>query len=149
MIFSPVALVILAPSMAALAEAQGFDDPERIPLVQQMTANDFLRWLAAASLFAASAAVFEALIGATPGKRILRCRVVTEQGQPCRLLAILLRNLMRLVEMFPAFDFMPAIVLILVTRNRQRLGDLVARTVVIQQLAPPSTTEHSDHPNQP
>ena len=147
LIFSPVALVILAPSLTALAEAQSFDEPERIPFVQQMTTDDFLRWLAATSLFAAYAAVFEALIGATPGKRILRCRVVTEHGQPCRLLAILLRNLMRLVEMFPAFDLMPAIVLILVTRNRQRLGDLVARTVVVQQLAPPSTTEHPNHPD--
>ena len=92
-------------------------------------------WLIAAGVFVAYATVFETFIGATPGKRILRCRVVDERGQPCRFGAVAVRNLIRLIEMFYLFQLMPAIILIMLTRNRQRLGDLLAGTLVIEGTA--------------
>ena len=75
-------------------------------------------------------------MGATPGKRIVQCRVADERGGRCGFGAVALRNLIRIVEMFYLFNLMPAIVLILLTRNRQRLGDLIARTLVVERALP-------------
>lgn len=119
------------------------------PLLQAMAPELLLPWLVGASLFVVYATVFEAAMGATPGKRLLQCRIVDEQGRPCRLRAILLRNLVRLVEMFPAFQLMPAVVLIIVTRNRQRLGDLIARTVVVELTPPTLPRSQRDSANPP
>jgi len=93
----------------------------------------FWNWLAAVGIFTAYCTVFEATVAATPGKRVMRCRVADEQGHPCGFLRVAVRNLLRLVEMFPVFDLLPSLVLILLTRKRQRLGDLLAGTLVIEQ----------------
>ena len=78
------------------------------------------------------AAVFEALSQATPGKRLTGLSVVREDGRRCGLGAIVIRNLARVIE----FHFPPAVFLLAVTVNRQRLGDLLARTVVVERAEP-------------
>jgi uncharacterized RDD family membrane protein YckC len=68
--------------------------------------------------------------GQTPGKRAFALRVIQTDGQPVGLGPVLLRNLLR------PFDVLLAAVgafLILFTRRRQRLGDLVAGTIVVRQ----------------
>jgi uncharacterized RDD family membrane protein YckC len=75
--------------------------------------------------------------GRTPGKRAFGLRVVQTDGQPVGLGPVLLRNLLR------PFDVALVLVgafLILFTRRRQRLGDLVAGTIVVRQpkMAQPS-----------
>jgi uncharacterized RDD family membrane protein YckC len=75
--------------------------------------------------------------GQTPGKRAFGLRVIQTDGQPVGLGPVLLRNLLR------PFDVLLALMgafLILFTRRRQRLGDLVAGTIVVRQpkLAQPS-----------
>lgn len=60
------------------------------------------------------------------------CRVTSEDGGPCSLGAIIVRNVLRCVEFFPRFGFVPMLILVFLTRNRQRLGDLVARSVVVE-----------------
>lgn len=92
----------------------------------------FWRWLAALGGFVLYSSIFEMLRGGTPGKLLLGCRVVSEQGQRCSVRAILLRNVFRVVELFPGLDFAPLLLLVFLTRNRQRLGDLVARSVVVE-----------------
>lgn len=97
--------------------------------------NEFTwRWVLAVFLFAAYACVFEVWWQATPGKRILGCRVVTEHGERCRLLQVILRNVLRCVELFPFFELVSTLVLVLLTRNRQRLGDLISGTIVVREL---------------
>jgi len=74
-------------------------------------------------------ALFETFLnGQTPGKYVLGLRVLTDSGQPINGLQATLRNLLR------AADLVVPIVGLLVTalnRKYQRLGDLVAGTMVI------------------
>ena len=90
------------------------------------------RWVAASMGFIAYAAVFEACWAATPGKRLMGARVVDEHGDRCGLGRIVTRNVLRAVEFFPFLDLVPTLILVLLTRNRQRLGDLIGGTVVVQ-----------------
>src|SRR6266540_5530654 len=69
----------------------------------------------------------EVMGGRTPGKRALGLRVVHTDGQPAGLGAVLLRNLIRPLDMAGLG------LLMLVTRRHQRLGDLAAGTMVIRQ----------------
>lgn len=68
--------------------------------------------------------------GRTPGKRAFRLRVVQVSGARIGFRASLIRNILRLVDLLPAF-YLAGIVAIATTERNQRLGDLVAGTVVI------------------
>jgi uncharacterized RDD family membrane protein YckC len=69
--------------------------------------------------------------GQTVGKRLLRLRVVDGAGLRLEPSQVIVRNLMRLVDGLPAFYLLGGITC-LVSRHRQRLGDLAAGTVVIR-----------------
>lgn len=110
--------------------------------------NDLLYgWVVACAGYTLYCITCEALYAATPGKLVLQCRVVDENGQRCRIGQVLIRNALRLVELFPLFQLWPTFILMLFTRKRQRLGDLLARTVVVERArssqvtAPPSDGE--------
>ncbi len=76
--------------------------------------------------------LFEAwLNGQTPGKRCLKIRVVQQEGAAVALDAIVVRNLLRVVDMQGGYAV--AGVSMFVTRKIQRLGDLAAGTVVISE----------------
>jgi uncharacterized RDD family membrane protein YckC len=76
---------------------------------------------------------FEALWnGQTPGKRILGIRVVRDGGYPVDFMASLIRNLIRVGEMFLGFYAVSAVVAVLSPLNK-RIGDLAAGTVVIRE----------------
>lgn len=83
--------------------------------------------------------VFETLWASTPGKRLLGLRVVCAGGTRCSMGAYFWRNIFRIID----FLFAPAALLVIMTPSRQRLGDLVARTVVVQ-LRPDSARESVD-----
>lgn len=91
---------------------------------------------------------FEALFnGTTPGKRAQRLRVIQADGQPARLSAILLRNLLRIVDFLPAYYALGAITMI-ATAKSQRIGDLVAGTIVVRdRKAPPPISESYEPPS--
>ena len=80
--------------------------------------------------------------GQTVGKRIFGLRVIDAGGKRLELMQVLLRNILRLVDLLPGLYMLGGASLIL-TRRCQRLGDLVANTVVIRQrkLAFPSIPE--------
>ena len=87
--------------------------------------------------------------GRTPGKRAQRIRVVRTDGQPAGAAAIMVRNLIRIVDVF-LFPFLAVISMIVSTRA-QRLGDLAAGTMVVREgrlTAPRSLTlpDRSDLP---
>jgi uncharacterized RDD family membrane protein YckC len=69
--------------------------------------------------------------GQTVGKRLLRLRVVDAGGFRLEPSQVIVRNLMRLVDGLPALYLLGGITC-LVSRHRQRLGDLAAGTVVIR-----------------
>jgi uncharacterized RDD family membrane protein YckC len=68
--------------------------------------------------------------GQTPGKRWAHLRIVTTAGAPPGVGALLVRNLMRLVDSLPLFYGL-GLVVMLCTRDQLRLGDLVTGTVVV------------------
>ncbi len=70
--------------------------------------------------------------GRTPGKRWSSLRVVCDNGSPVTFRASALRNLLRLVDMLPGLYLVGAIA-IFATRSNQRLGDLVAGTIVVRE----------------
>ena len=74
--------------------------------------------------------------GKTVGKMAMRIRVVGEDGSPVATPAVLVRNLLRLIDMLPG-NYTVGAIAILVTRKGQRLGDLAAGTVVIHEAPPP------------
>lgn len=69
--------------------------------------------------------------GRTPGKRALKLRVIDARGLPVSLHQSLARNIVRVLDMAPAFYGIAAIAT-MVTRTRRRLGDIVADTLVIR-----------------
>jgi uncharacterized RDD family membrane protein YckC len=79
--------------------------------------------------------------GQTPGKRIMRLRVVREDGRPVRFFEVFVRNLLRL-----ALDFQPAptyaigVVSIIFSARSKRIGDFVAGTVVVKERATEAPT---------
>jgi uncharacterized RDD family membrane protein YckC len=78
--------------------------------------------------------------GRTLGKAALGLRVVTKEGAPVRFRHAAIRALLGLVDWFVLSGFF-AVVFILFTRDNQRLGDLVAGTLVLRErsaLAPPA-----------
>lgn len=78
--------------------------------------------------------------GQTPGKRAARIRVVRSDGRPVSFLPVLVRNLLRIVDLLPSMYAVGA-VLILVTPRGQRLGDLAAGTVVVYETPVPEPQE--------
>jgi uncharacterized RDD family membrane protein YckC len=75
--------------------------------------------------------IMEATQGATIGKKVLGLHVVTEDGMPISWKASIIRNLLRIVD-FQLYGLVGAIA-IWTSPNRQRLGDRVAKTVVIRR----------------
>lgn len=76
--------------------------------------------------------------GQTPGKRLLRLRVLTVQGQPINMFQALLRNVIRTADLFPFTSMvipvgLGTVGLCVCSMNRrfQRLGDLASGTMVV------------------
>jgi uncharacterized RDD family membrane protein YckC len=70
--------------------------------------------------------------GQTPGKRVIRLRVITTSGRPITFYDSLLRNLLRIVDQMPGF-YAVGLVSVFLTDRNQRLGDLAADTVVVAE----------------
>jgi uncharacterized RDD family membrane protein YckC len=73
--------------------------------------------------------------GQTIGKRLLRLRVMDSQGLRLQFHQVLLRNLLRLVDMLPALYLVGGLASFF-SRRAQRLGDLAASTVVVYNPKP-------------
>lgn len=67
--------------------------------------------------------------GATPGQRAMKLRVMSVTGGPVSLAQAVMRNFLRVVDFMPGL-YLTGIVCMLFTRRFQRLGDLVANTVM-------------------
>ncbi|MCC6697228.1 MAG: RDD family protein [Candidatus Hydrogenedentes bacterium] len=69
--------------------------------------------------------------GQTVGKRLLRLRVVDENGLRLQFTQVAIRNLLRVVDSLPALYVVGGIACV-VSQKGQRLGDFAANTVVIR-----------------
>ncbi|MGC9223953.1 MAG: RDD family protein [Terracidiphilus sp.] len=78
-------------------------------------------------------ALFEAFNnGRTPGKRVAKIRVIHQSGRGISFLEALGRNLVRFVDYLPGF-YGVGIVVIFLNKRSQRLGDMVAGTLVVRE----------------
>lgn len=80
--------------------------------------------------------------GQTPGKRVLRLRVMDMHGLRLQLSQVVIRNLLRSVDMLPVFYFLGGGMSVL-SRNCQRLGDVAANTIVVR-IPKPTAVEIED-----
>ncbi len=71
--------------------------------------------------------------GQTPGKRILGLRVVRADGAPVGLVESVIRNVTRMAEL--PLLYAPGVLCVALTRRHQRLGDLLAGTLVVRDRA--------------
>jgi len=77
-------------------------------------------------------ALFEAFNnGRTPGKRVARIRVIHQSGRGINFVEALARNLVRIIDYLPGF-YGVGIAAMFMSRQSQRLGDLVAGTLVVR-----------------
>ena len=78
-------------------------------------------------------ALFEAYWhGQTPGKRAMKVRVIKDSGRQITLFEALARNLVRVVDYLPGC-YLVGVITMLCNKRNQRLGDLVAGTMVVHE----------------
>src|SRR4029434_885120 len=71
--------------------------------------------------------IFEFLTSTTPGKLLLGRRAVLENGEPLDATAAIVRNIVRPLDLILGYP------LLALTRRKQRLGDLIADTLVVKK----------------
>ena len=87
--------------------------------------------------------------GKTPGKRIASIKVIRDGGFPVEVTSSFIRNLIRIVDFIP-FYYFAGIISIVLSKNKKRLGDIVAGTMVIKEYAdipPPVMIKHEGSSN--
>ncbi len=131
----PAALVVgwwwRVPLIEFMNEVNAFSGaPEQIP---EPPDELVLAWVWFRILYTSYCLAFEMAWARTPGKWLLRCIVLSESIARPNALQIAIRNLTRLIEFEPFLMIWPFMLVIFFTRNRQRIGDLLARTVVVER----------------
>jgi uncharacterized RDD family membrane protein YckC len=85
-------------------------------------------------VFSSYFAFFEWLwSGQTPGKRWMKLRVIREDGRPITFWEAAVRNLLRVFDMVPPPFYSIGLISVFSTSRDQRIGDLVAGTVVVRE----------------
>ncbi len=90
-------------------------------------------WVLTVGGFTIYCLILEAALGRTIGKLIAGTRVCAKGGGRAGLAAVLVRSGFRLLEMIPQFWIFAFLVVL--SRNRQRLGDIFANTYVVRKVA--------------
>ena len=75
--------------------------------------------------------VTERLYGQTVGKKILGIKVMMVDGRPCTITGALIRNFGRILDVILG-SYILGIICIILTKRKQRIGDLLAHTVVVK-----------------
>ncbi len=90
-------------------------------------------WIATRALYVVYVGATEYAWSTSPGKRLFRCYIVSEDLSRPLPQQIALRNVLKFLELQP--EVFALLVFIILTRNQQRLGDVLARTIVVQPVA--------------
>lgn len=135
--FTSIAVVVLI----FLFAAGVFNTDE--PTLPDAFASDTPNWIIAVMiivlflLFTGYFAVFEWWWdGQTPGKRLMKLRVIREDGRPITLWEAIARNLLRIFDAIPGFVipiYSIGLIVVFLSNRDQRVGDLFAGTVVIRE----------------
>jgi uncharacterized RDD family membrane protein YckC len=122
--------------------AAGFGESGGVGLIDEIS-REAPKWMIAIMifilflLFAGYFIVFEWLWdGQTPGKRLLKLRVIREDGRPITLWEAIARNLLRVFDATPGFlipIYSVGLIAVFLSNRDQRVGDIFAGTVVIRE----------------
>lgn len=78
--------------------------------------------------------LFELIMeGQSPGKKMMRIRVVRDNGDSLDFETIIFRNFLRIVDDFPMVPLLGGFISLIDPRGR-RMGDLVANTIVVKEI---------------
>ena len=131
-------ILLLAIAIAVLAiEARGW--VEDILRSVDPAGDSVLVWIMLASLSMGQFVVanfyfvfFEMIWnGQSPGKRMMRIRVMLDSGRPIGFASSMIRNLLRIADSLPLF-YAAGFVAMLASRNWRRLGDLASGSIVVK-----------------
>jgi uncharacterized RDD family membrane protein YckC len=84
-------------------------------------------WVAQAIYFT----IFEGWIGQSPGKRLVSIKVVTDEQEKCGFMDAFTRNVVRFLDTV-LFFYIVSLVMMEIYPKKQRIGDKVAKTVVLK-----------------
>ncbi|UCD03089.1 MAG: RDD family protein [Candidatus Aenigmatarchaeota archaeon] len=73
---------------------------------------------------------FEGTTGQTIGKRIANIKVVRMDGKPMTYMDALIRTILRIID--GIFFYLVGLIIIVVSKDKQRLGDMAAKTLVVK-----------------
>lgn len=147
---------LVMPRMSMAEAGSLMDDPQNLP--PDLAIRTLYSWLISVGLFSFYAFLMEYRYGATLGKMLLKLRAIGDDGLKLGLREALLRNLLKIIElsMFSSGQmmwFFGIIFLVpIVTKYHQRLGDVIARTTVIDarsETAPPNDSPQELGPIEP
>ena len=117
------------------------EQPEQIePFLEKLWVPSLL----VRGVYAAYCLGWELWRGSTPGKMAMRCGVCGLSGRPCTRRQLVVRNLFRIIELEPLLLVGPLLLLLVISRNRQRLGDMWACTLVVERLPATPTSGPMD-----
>lgn len=96
-------------------------------------------WAVSAGVYVVYAVIMELALQRTVGKLLTGTRVLADTGRRPSALQTIIRNVLRLIELMPPLWILGFLVVL--SRNRQRMGDIFARTVVVRPLRTAPTRE--------
>ncbi len=138
-------LIDLAPGAVVAMFAFSISGPVELffrywPGASSGTLSQLLPWAVAMAIYLTHTVISEMLTGRTLGKRLMKCRVVTATGNPPNVWQVIVRNAIKLLELiaYPMFIF------VLLSPHKQRLGDVVAMTVVVND----ASEDEAEKPNE-
>lgn len=119
-----------APPLIKLGTSASVLTPEQIQV--ELDARLWVMRLYMLPVYAVYCLAWEAALGTTPGKYLLSCRVIDEEGGKPSARQLIIRNLMRIVELGLVMVLLCDLFLVLVaSQRRQRIGDVLAGTLVV------------------
>lgn len=138
-------IFVVAWALMSLADGNPFDEGSAAAAFENMSKWTLaLTILVIFALFAGYFIFFEWLWnGQTPGKKLLKLRVIREDGRPITLWEAIARNLLRIFDAIPGFVipiYSIGLVSIFKSSRDQRIGDLFAGTVVVRERADEAPT---------
>lgn len=72
--------------------------------------------------------------GQTPGKRVMKLRVIKDAGRQITLFEAMARNLIRLGELIIPGFYLTGVITMLCNKRNKRLGDYAAGTIVVHEI---------------
>ncbi|MDY6913909.1 MAG: RDD family protein [Planctomycetota bacterium] len=107
--------------------------------------------IAARLMYVAYCIVMEYRLGATLGKMLMSLRVVGDAGKRPDFRGVFLRNVTKIMEF--SWPLLPLLLIVpILSRRRQRIGDMIARTAVVETVerpVPPQPPSQDDENNPP